>query len=365
MGDRQRIGPLSAISARLGLLLVLITSASGSQLKPNETVQFLSGIATPEANGWRIDIHGWVYESEYHKPITSLFRRSLGIRDDELTPAELATFRERAQFFLVDNERHKRIVVQLGNVRLELSPSLANGHFQSSLHIPASDLARYGLSTTNLALPFQTLAGTKNTRTIAGMLRVIPPSGISVISDIDDTIKVSEVNDRHQLLRNTFCRPYEPVPGMAAAYQHWLQSNQATFHYISASPWQLYVPLDAFVRSNGFPEGTFTLKSFRWKDHTFFDLFKSPEQYKLKTIEPLIERFPDRRFVLVGDSGEKDPETYGILARKYTNRIAQIFIRNINGETGDSSRYLSAFNGVNTNVWHLFASPSELPNQLR
>src|SRR3954464_15955731 len=119
MRDRQRIGPLSAISARFGLLLVLITSASGSQLKPNETVQFLSGIATPEANGWRIDIHGRVNESEYHKPLTALFRRSLGIRDDELTPAELATFREQAYFFLVDNERHKRILVQLGNVKLE------------------------------------------------------------------------------------------------------------------------------------------------------------------------------------------------------------------------------------------------------
>src|SRR3954471_4260804 len=115
MGERQRTGPLRITFARLGLVLVLISSsASGSQLKPNETVQFLSGAASPEANGWRIDIHGWIYESEYHKPITSLFRRSLGIRDDELTPGELATFRERAQFFLVDNERHKRIVVKLG-----------------------------------------------------------------------------------------------------------------------------------------------------------------------------------------------------------------------------------------------------------
>ena len=66
------------------------------------------------------------------------------------------------------------------------------------------------------------------------------------------------------------------VPGMAEAYDRWSKAGGVTFHYVSASPWQLFAPLEGFVRSNGFPAGSFNLKSFRWKDRSFFDLFKSP-----------------------------------------------------------------------------------------
>ena len=57
--------------------------ALASALKPDETVLFLSGLGHQQADGWNLEIHGWVYESEYHKPLTSLFRRAIGIRDDD------------------------------------------------------------------------------------------------------------------------------------------------------------------------------------------------------------------------------------------------------------------------------------------
>jgi phosphatidate phosphatase APP1 len=130
-----------------------------------------------------------------------------------------------------------------------------------------------------------------------------------VISDIDDTIKITQVRDRRATLRNTFLRPFEPAPGMAEFCQNLARSNHAEFHYVSASPWQLYLPLAEFVRSNGFPSGTFVLKKFRWKDRSFLSLFADPEKYKSAVIEPLLKRFPNRRFVLIGDSGEL-PEIY-------------------------------------------------------
>src|SRR5205807_10385096 len=180
----------------------------------------------------------------------------------------------------------------------------------------SDDIDRFGLSSmiTNRAAQFQMVPPKKNIHAVNGIIRLLPQTGISVISDIDDTIKISDVRDRKELLRNTFCRPYCPVPGMAQRYRSWDKSADARFHYVSASPWQLYIPLAAFIRSNGFPEGTFQLKLFRWKDQTFFDLFRSPEKYKMTAIKPLFERFPHRKFVLVGDSGEKDPETYAALA---------------------------------------------------
>ena len=151
---------------------------------------------------------------------------------------------------------------------------------------------------------------------------------------------------------------------MAERYRAWEKSDGARFHYVSATPWQLYVPLADFIRSNGFPAGTFQLKFFRWKDQTFFDLFKSPEHYKLMVLRPLLERFPHRKFILVGDSGEKDPEIYAALARAFPNQLTHIFIRDTTGEGQDSARYQTTFSGLSTNSWQIFKQPSELPESL-
>jgi len=348
------------------LVLLWCPKLHGSAIKADETVVFLSGIGNQQADGWNLDIRGWVYESEYHKPITSLFRRAIGMRDDELTREEQATFRQRAQFFLVDNERHKVVSIRLGAMTFMLAPSLPNGHFQTNVHIAFEDVERFGLASllTNRVAPFQMVPPRKNIRPVNGVIELLPATGISVISDIDDTIKISDVANHKQLLRNTFCRSYQPIPGMAERYRSWEKSSGARFHYISATPWQLYLPLSEFVRSNGFPEGTFELKLFRWKDQTFFDLFRSPEHYKMSAVKPLLERFPNRKFVLVGDSGEKDPEIYAALAREFPNQVSNIFIRNTTGEAKDSARYRTAFSGLSTNRWQIFGEASELPDKL-
>jgi phosphatidate phosphatase APP1 len=114
------------------------------------------------------------------------------------------------------------------------------------------------------------------------------------------------------------------------------------------------------MRCNGFPSGTFHLKSFRWKDRNFLSLFENPEDYKRKAIEPLLKRFPQRRFILVGDSGERDPEAYGALARKFPLQIEHIYIRNVTGETVTAERYQRAFAQVPPQRWRLFRDPAEL-----
>jgi hypothetical protein len=335
--------------------------ALSAALKADDTVLFLSGIGREQADGWQLEIHGWIYESEYHKPLTSLFRRAIGIRDDELTPLELSTLRERAQFFLVDNERNKVVEIQLGRMKFNLSSSSPNGHFQTNLHILREDVERFGLGSmiSNGVAQFQTVTARNSGRSARGVIHILPETGVSIISDIDDTIKISSVHDHKELLRNTFCRPFQAVPGMAALYQAWAKEG-AKFHYLSASPWQLYVPLSEFIHTNGFPEGTFHLKLFRLKDHTALDLFKSPATFKRNGIEPLLREFPHRRFILVGDSGEKDPEIYGSLAREFPKQISRIVIRDTTGEKRDSLRYQQSFSGIETNVWEIFREPGEL-----
>src|SRR6185295_2069331 len=99
-----------------------------------------------------------------------------------------------------------------------------------------------------------------------GQAYLLPPTGESVISDIDDTLKHSQVACKKTLLANTFLRPYETIPGMAGVFRDWWAEG-AAFHYVSSSPWQLYEHLAAHLADEGFPTGSFHLRHFRLRDH--------------------------------------------------------------------------------------------------
>jgi phosphatidate phosphatase APP1 len=177
-----------------------------------------------------------------------------------------------------------------------------------------------------------------------------------VISDIDDTIKVSVVRDRVEMLRNTFLRPFRAVNGMSALYARWA-ANGAVFHYVSSSPWQLYAPLERFMDEAGFPAGGIHL---RWllKRGEKYDLTASSMTHKLTTIAALLALHPRRSFVLVGDSGEKDPEIYGEIARKNPGRITRILIRKAPLADESAARYEAAFAGLPATLWQVFAEPA-------
>jgi phosphatidate phosphatase APP1 len=350
--------------ATLLCLLLGLLAVHASALKPDESVMIFPTIGWQTTNGWEIDVHGLVFEPHAHKIITRVLRRSLGIDEEELKPGEDKLFAERARYFMVDNERRKRLTIRFGARTETLSPTPANGHFHAHFVLPADALGTFGIAgaLSNGVLEIETVSENKKVHPFHGEVLLVPSTGISVISDIDDTIKISQVTNRHELIRNTFLRPFQGVPGMADVYQNWFTNSKAKFHYVSASPWQLYEPLSEFLSAGHFPAGSVHLKQFRLKDRTFFDLFKSPEEYKPKVIGDLLQKFPNRRFVLVGDSGEKDPEIYGDLARKYPDQISRIFIRNVTGESSGSARYKNAFAEVSNSKWQVFEKSSEIVN---
>ena len=62
------------------------------------------------------------------------------------------------------------------------------------------------------------------------------------------TVKVSNVLNKRELLANTFLREFTPIEGMAALFRRWGRAHGAVFHYVSASPWQLQPELQAFLQ---------------------------------------------------------------------------------------------------------------------
>ncbi len=352
----------------------ITASAQHTQLKRDEQIVFYPSVAqrvAGDTNFWRAEIRGCVFEVEQRTVLLAALRAALDLKDVTMTAAEAKVFNERARLFLVDHKPGKKVFIRCGTNEFLVGKSGVDGRFAGSVRLRDMDWGRRPPSGreddraavpagSETGAPFTAVLSAGDQRIFSGEVFFLEDQGLSVISDIDDTIKVTEVRNRPATLRNTFLREFQPVPGLAELYQSWAHSNRAAFHYVSASPWQLYEPLSTFIQMHGFPSGTFALKQFRWKDGSFFSLFAGPEQYKRRVIEPLLQKFPSRQFILIGDSGERDPEIYATLARKYPRRIARIYLRDVTGEAADADRYVQAFLGVPRGRWQIFREPGEL-----
>jgi phosphatidate phosphatase APP1 len=254
--------------------------------------------------------------------------------------------------FVVDNERNKKITISVYGQTFTMKPSQPNGHFYGEVRIPAADLKG--------SVSYQAL-GVKGDRQFKGVSYLLDPEGVSVVSDIDDTIKDSDVLDKKRTVEKTFLEEFEVIPGMSAVYNAW-QKQGASFHYVSSSSWQLYPFLWEFLKVEKFPAGSFHLKLIRLKDQSVLNFFKSSLETKVPIIKKLIQRFPNRKFILVGDSGEHDPEVYGVIGRQFPGNILHIYIRDVTPHQDKTGRFQEAFKDIPENKWTIFNDAAVLKN---
>jgi phosphatidate phosphatase APP1 len=116
------------------------------------------------------------------------------------------------------------------------------------------------------------------------------------------------------------------------------------------------------LADNSFPSATIQLRRFRVKDSSILEFLGDPYESKLAAIQALMAAWPERRFILVGDSGERDPEVYGEIARRFPDRILLVAIRDVTQEPRTSPRYETAFRRVPEDRWTVFDSPQSLPS---
>lgn len=274
-----------------------------------------------ETNLWRAQICGCVFEFEKRRLMVAAFEEALEeLKTEELTAAQSVVFSRASPLVLSwITSAAKRFFVRCGTNEFFVGKSGADGRFGAAVVLSDADLERRpparrdGIEQLNRAVPE---AGAPSRRVHCAPMTIATSPATSSRSKprasassrtLTTRSECTEVRDKSATLLNTFLREFQPVPGMAEFYQKLAHTNGAAFHYISASPWQLYEPLAACVASNGFPAGTFELKQFRWKDRSFFSLFARPEKYKPGVIEPFLKQFPKRKFILIGDSGRRDP----------------------------------------------------------
>jgi phosphatidate phosphatase APP1 len=168
---------------------------------------------------------------------------------------------------------------------------------------------------------------------------MIPPSSaqFAIISDMDDTVIRSNVPNRIKLIANTLFKNAHtrlPFTGVAEFYRALQAGTSNTFnpiYYVSNSPYNLYDLLAEFFVVRGIPIGPIFLRDFGLTNR----IVGPKSSHKAERINELMNLYPHLPFILIGDSGEHDPELYRDVVKRFPNRVPAIYIRNVRKKAHD------------------------------
>ncbi len=159
-----------------------------------------------------------------------------------------------------------------------------------------------------------------------------PSARFGVISDIDDTVVPTGATRLASMLKTTLfgnARTRTPFAGVASFYAALVAGSGGgadnPVFYVSSSPWNLYDFLVEFMEVHGLPDGPILLRDLGIDEHQF--VAGGHDEHKLAQIEAVLAANPQLPFVLVGDSGQRDPEIYAEVASRHGDRLEAIYVR--------------------------------------
>ncbi|MCJ1465847.1 hypothetical protein MMC07_004466 [Pseudocyphellaria aurata] len=314
---------------------------------------------------WQVEIVTAFFKKNTGKDVSKIVAQiaeKIGLGNDgEDEEQEKKTIAERLQPFIdtISPARSINVMLPTGRVR-----TLGPGGPSAVSTQTVSNLGEHNdgdVVSISAVLPEVTPYGPMTTH-FAG------PEGWAVISDIDDTIKVTMTPSPIGILRSTFVSPPTPIASMPSLYQQIAATLDPTWFYLSASPYNLHPFLSAFIREH-YPAGPIFLRDASWMDLGGFlaSLTQGTQAYKRSRMEKIHAWLPRRKVLCIGDSTQSDPEAYGDMCRKHPGWVRAVFIRKVvdvaeMAGTGknDDERFAKAFRGVDRAVWRTFSDPQEL-----
>lgn len=347
----------------LALAFCLANQAfSESTIDEDELLDFYPTDAAfdEKAQVWRVPIHIHAYEIE--RAGIRLYLTELALRWSyglEVSEGNRDVFESRVRGLYRDNERAENVTAYLCGQAYALVPTAANGQSVTEIELSieqVSDCEKDNRLTIS--------ATAKDQREFTGEVRLLSSEGFSVISDLDDTIKDSNVQNKRALLESTLLQPFKPIEGMSGAYQS-LSAMGVQFHLVSSSPWQLYGDISQFLTEFNYPWMSLNLKSFRFRDPSLANLLKPSTKTKPEQIESVLSRFPSRKFLLVGDSGEHDPEIYLDMMRKYPDAVVGFAIHDVGNIPVGGKRRQALLSGVDSSKILIFKDAKLLETFVR
>ncbi|QJQ97072.1 DUF2183 domain-containing protein [Halomonas sp. PA5] len=162
-----------------------------------------------------------------------------------------------------------------------------------------------------------------------------PDTDLVVISDIDDTVMFTGVADKLRMLYRLFVEKAHhrtAFPGVAAFYQALYVGHDGEARrpilYVSRGPWSIYEVLETFFQLNRIPVGPILFLR-EWGLSWRHPWPRRAEEHKYELITRMLALFEDMPCVLIGDSGQHDPEVYTRIVKEYPERVKAIYIRSI------------------------------------
>lgn len=225
-----------------------------------------------------------------------------------------------------------RLIARFGALEQEIVTD-DGGYFECEIALPRP-LETTGWHGIDLQLIDPAPPAGKAIRATVQVLVPTPTARFGVISDIDDTVLWSNVTNKLKMLAmlaitNAHTRkPFKGVTALYCALRDGVGGNEGNpIFYVSSSPWHLYTPLVDFLQTQGIPLGPLMLKELGIRALFGTDRHHS---HKLANIERILQTYPHLPFILIGDSGQQDPEIYKQVVERHPQRVRVIYIRNIN-----------------------------------
>jgi phosphatidate phosphatase APP1 len=165
---------------------------------------------------------------------------------------------------------------------------------------------------------------------------VLVPHAVSrfgVVSDVDDTVIRADVARLARMVTDVAfgsAHTRTPFPGVAAFFRALHKGTGTAVNpvfYVSNGPWNLYDLFVHFLELQGIPLGPVELRDWGppWQEIRRI----GRREHKTESIRRILQTFPDLPFLLIGDSGEEDPEIYRDMVREFPHRVPAVYIRDV------------------------------------
>lgn len=183
---------------------------------------------------------------------------------------------------------------------------------------------------------------------------LVPESGLTIVSDIDDILRESTIYHLSEGFQNLLTRPFYPWMNMPDIFGNWSRSlPNSHFHYLTTAPDQMAQSYMDFIY-NTYPHGSYDSRAVNLRR------FRSSWSIRSGLLEKILQTFPNRKFVLVGDNSNHDiMKNYPLLAQKYPSQVQCILVRNVSA-TDPKFRWpytTEYFEPLDPESYMLFRSP--------
>jgi hypothetical protein len=149
-----------------------------------------------------------------------------------------------------------------------------------------------------------------------------PYEQITIISDLDDTIKITNTTDTWATIGNALYST-DIFSGTDTLYRKLVPADKG-FYLLSASPTFLLRKVENLLTVHNMPTAEITLRSVIYQ--------RDKHAYKLTAVRAMIDNSPEsEQFILLGDDSDLDPEVYAQISDEYPGRVIATYIHPVKG----------------------------------